>query len=57
MFCHFGIIEGHVVQLKEMCSPNEGARSTIGPLCPPPPQNNCPSLLEEYPRGPLYAIG
>ena len=35
MCCHFGIIEGHVVQLKEMCGPIKGAGSTIGPLWPP----------------------
>ena len=31
---HVGIIEGHVVQLKKMCSQIEGADSTIGPLWP-----------------------
>ena len=43
MDCHFGIIEGHVVQLKEMCSPIEGTGSNIGPIWPP--KNKCPSLL------------
>ena len=61
------VILGHVVQLKEMCSPIEGAGFTVAPLWQP--KNNCPSLLclllyskkcrsykpKEYPHAPLYA--
>ena len=32
MCCNFGIIYGHVVQLKELCSPIEGTGPTIGPI-------------------------
>ena len=38
MCYHFGIIEGYVVQLKEMCSLIEDTGSTIGPLSPPLPK-------------------
>ena len=62
MYCHFGIIEGHVVQLKEICSQIEGADSSIGPLWPQKINALFVALLQcrsnkpkEYPHVPLYA--